>query len=229
MAAAASRGFSSGAWPWYKRAEGRTMRRTVLLALGIAAALLPGCTAFKQCAYERDGRDEWQQPDTVITALGLAPGARVADIGAGSGYFTRRLAPAVEPGGQVWAVDVDADMNERLRERLADEGIGNVEVVLGEYEDPKLPDGGIDLVFTSNTFHHMQERPEYFRNLKKDLAPGGRVAIVDFDGRDGWFVRFMEHYTSKQDLLADMQAAGYRVEKDHGFLDRQSFVVFAPE
>ena len=164
-----------------------------------------------------------------MAALGLAPGAQVADIGAGSGWFTRPLARAVAPSGKVYAVDVDADMNERLRERLADDGIENVEIVLGAYEDPKLPDGAIDLVFTSNTVHHMQDRPTYFRNLKRDLAPGGRVAIVDFDGRKGWFVRFMEHYTAKDVLLAELAEAGYRVEKDHDFLDRQSFVVFVPE
>lgn len=204
------------------------MRRiSVLLAL--ALTLLPGCTAFKQCAYEGSSRDGWQQTDAVVAALGLAPGARVADIGAGSGYFTRPLARAVAPGGTVYAVDVDADMNERLRGRLADDGIGNVEIVLGAYEDPKLPDAGVDLVFTSNTFHHIEGRPEYFRNLKQDLAPGGRVAIIDYDGSKGTFVRVMGHYTEKDVLLEDMQQAGYAVEKDHEFLDRQSFIVFRPE
>jgi arsenite methyltransferase len=204
------------------------MRRISVLLM-LASTLLPGCTAFKQCAYEGSSRDGWQQTDAVIAALSLAPGARVADIGAGSGYFTRPLARAVAPGGTVYAVDVDADMNERLRGRLADEGIGNVEIVLGEYEDPKLPDAGVDLVFTSNTFHHIEGRPEYFRNLKQDLAPGGRVAIIDYDGSKGTFVRVMGHYTEKDVLLEDMQQAGYAVEKDHDFLDRQSFIVFRPE
>lgn len=204
------------------------MRRITGLLI-LAFALLPGCTAFKQCAYESDDRDGWQQPDAVIASLDLEPGTRVADVGAGSGYFTRRLARAVAPGGRVWAVDVDAEMNEHLRQRLADEGIDNVEIVLGEYGDPKLPDAGIDLVFTSNTFHHMEDRPAYFRNLKQDLAPDGRVAIVDYDGRKGLFVRIVGHYTEKEALLEDMRQAGYRVEKDHDFIDRQSFVVFAPE
>ncbi len=201
----------------------------IALSLLTALALLPGCTSFKQRAYEGSDRDGWQQPDTVIAALGLAPGARVADIGAGSGYFTRLLARAVAPTGKVYAVDVDAAMNEHLRQRLADEGIENVEIVLGEYGDPKLPDAGVDLVFTSNTFHHIQDRPAYFRNLKQDLAAGGRVAIVDYDGRKGLFVRIVGHYTAKDELLGDMRQAGYRIEKDHDFLDRQSFVIFVPE
>ena len=205
------------------------MRRIALSFLLVAAFLLPGCAAWKQCAYEGGDRDKWQKPDEVIAALDLSPGDRVADIGSGSGYFTRRLAPAVAPDGRVYAVDVDAEMNERLGKRLAEEGIGNVEIVLGDYADPKLPDGSIDLVFTSNTFHHIQDRPEYFRNLKKDLAPGGRVAIVDYDGRKGLFVRIIGHYTKKEDLLRDMQEAGYRIVKDHDQLDRQSFVIYAPE
>ena len=205
------------------------MRRIALSFLLVSAFWLPGCAAWKQCAYEGGDRDEWQKPDEVIAALELSPGDRVADIGSGSGYFTRRLAPAVAPDGGVYAVDVDAEMNERLQERLAEEGIGNVEIVLGEYADPKLPDGSIDLVFTSNTFHHIQDRPEYFRNLKKDLAPGGRVAIVDYDGRKGLLVRIIGHYTKKEDLLRDMQEAGYRIVKDHDQLDRQSFVIYAPE
>jgi ubiquinone/menaquinone biosynthesis C-methylase UbiE len=203
--------------------------RTIPCTIALALALMPGCTAWKQCAYESSDRQEWQQTDAVVAALELRPGARVADIGAGSGWFTRPLARAVGPSGKVWAVDVDADMNERLRERLAEEGIANVEIVLGEYADPKLPDGTLDLVFTSNTFHHIESRPEYFRNLKRDLAPGGRVAIVDYDGRKGWFVIFVEHFTSKPELLDDMHQAGYRVEQDHAFLDRQSFVIFAPD
>ena len=205
------------------------MRRLVFSSLIlIVVSLVSGCTAFKQCAYEGSSRDGWQQTDVVIASLGLAPGARVADIGAGSGYFTRPLARAVAPGGKVYAVDVDADMNERLRGQLADEGIENVEIVLGDYDDPKLPDGGVDLVFTSNAFHHIEDRPAYFRNLKQDLAPGGRVAIVDYDGRKGTFVRWVGHYTEKDVLLEEMRQAGYQVEKDHDYLDRQSFVVFSP-
>jgi ubiquinone/menaquinone biosynthesis C-methylase UbiE len=199
------------------------------VALAVGLALLPGCTAWKQCAYESGDRGEWQQVDAVIEALDLPDGARVADLGAGSGYFTRPLARAVAPDGKVWAVDVDAEMLEHLRERLDEEGIENVEIVLGEYTDPKLPDGGIDLVFSSNTFHHIQDRPAYFRDLKRDLAPGGRVALIDYDGSKGLFVKIVGHYVERDEVLGAMEQAGYRLDADHTFLDRQSFLVFAPE
>ena len=204
------------------------MRRAIP-CLCLVLFVLPGCSAWKRCAYESPGRDAWQQPDKVVSSLGLAPGDTVADLGAGSGYFTLRLARAVGPTGRVYAVDVDEEMNEYLKGRLAEEGIENVEVVLGEYEDPKLPDGRVDLLFTSNTFHHIQERPAYFRRVKADLAPGGRVAIIDYDGTKGWFVKLMGHSVPRQELLGDMDEAGYSVAADHDFLDRQSFVVFSPE
>ncbi len=204
------------------------MRRRALLACLLLLAL-PSCTAWKRCAYESAGRDDWQKPDEVVAALGIQPGDRVADLGAGSGYFTVRLARAVGPTGRVYAVDVDEEMNEYLRERLAEEGIDNVEVVLGEYSDPKLPDGEIQLLFTSNTYHHIEERADYFRRLRVDLAPGGRVAVIEYDGTEGLFVKWMGHYTGKEVILGEMGEAGYGVAEDLAILDRQSFVIFTPE
>ena len=204
------------------------MRRRSVLTL-LVLLLLPGCTAYKRCAYESPDREEWQKPDEVVAALGIEPGSRVADLGSGSGYFTARLARAVGPDGRVYAVDVDEAMNDFLRERLAEEGIDNVEVVLGEFADPRLPDGQIDLVFTSNTYHHIQDRPAYFRNLKRDLAPGGRVAVVEYDGSEGLFVRLFGHSTGKQVILEEMREAGYEVAEDLPMLERQSFLVFTPD
>ena len=200
------------------------MRRRAAILL--AAGLLAGCAELKRLAYEGSSRDEWQQPERVVAALGIEPGDRVADLGSGSGYFTVRLAPAVGAGGRVYAVDVDAEMNEYLRKRLAEAGIENVEIVLGRFEDPQLPDGGVDLVVTVDTYHHIEERPAYFRNLKRDLAPGGRVAVIDYDGRKGWFVRLLGHYTPREELLREMREAGYEVAEEHDFIDRQTFVIF---
>ncbi len=204
------------------------MRRSLAIATLLVVTLVGGCTSWKRCAYEGSDRDSWQQTSRVVEALAIQPGDRVADLGAGSGYFTVHLARAVGPSGRVYAVDVDAEMNEYLEERLAEEGIENVEVVLGEFEDPLLPDGQIDLLFTSNTYHHLQDRPAYFRRVRADLTAEGRVAVIDFDGTEGLFVKLMGHFTDKQTLLSEMEEAGYRVARDHGFLERQSFVEFTP-
>jgi cyclopropane fatty-acyl-phospholipid synthase-like methyltransferase len=124
-------------------------------------------------------------------------------------------------------VDVDEQMNDYLRKRVHDAGLDNVQVIRGEYEDPLLPDGEIDLLLTVNTYHHIQERPSYFRNVQTDLASDGRVAIVDFDGRKGWFVRLMVHSVPKPEMVREMREAGYRLEQDLDFLERQSFLIFS--
>lgn len=203
------------------------MKRTVALLL--AGALLGGCTSLKRFAYEGSSRDDWQQPERVIAALGIRPGDRVADLGAGSGYFTIRLADAVGSGGRVYAVDVDEAMNDYLRERLTRARIDNVEVILGRYEDPLLPDGGVDLVLVVDTYHHLDDRPGYFRNLQRDLTPDGRVAVIDFDSNKAGFMRIVGHTTTRDELLREMAEAGYRVSEEFDFIDRQSFVIFRPE
>lgn len=202
------------------------MKRTAALLLCVG--ILGGCGPFKRFLYEGSSRDEWQQPERVIAALGIRSGDRVADLGSGSGYFTLRLARAVGPDGRVYAVDVDEDMNEYLRERVAKAGLANVDVVLGRFDDPLLPDGGVDLVLIVDTYHHLENRPAYFRNLRRDLEPGGRVAVIDYDGRKGWFVRLMEHTTPREELLREMAEAGYEVAEEFDFIDRQSFVIFQP-
>lgn len=203
--------------------------RGKLLVAGLCTGLALGCTSWKRCGYESPGRDAWQQPDRVVSALGLEPGDVVADLGSGSGYFTLRLARGVGESGRVYATDVDTAMNGHLRARLADAGIDHVEVVQAQLDDPGLPDGSIDLVFSSNTYHHIGDRTAYFRRLQQDLAPGGRVAIIDYDERGGWFVRMLGHTVDPEILRREMREAGYRIEAEHDFLERQSFVVFVPD
>jgi ubiquinone/menaquinone biosynthesis C-methylase UbiE len=195
--------------------------------LGVALCL--GCGGVKRCLYEGFGRDDWQRPDEVVALLDIREGSRVADLGAGGGYFTFRLADAVGQAGRVYAVDVDESMLTYLRERAAREGRDNVEVVLGTPDDPQLPDGEIDLVFTSNTYHHIQNRVDYFESVLGDLAPNGRVAIVEFDESGSWFSRTFGHHTVKASISDEMERAGYRLARDHDILDRQSFLIFAPK
>ena len=197
--------------------------------LALALCLIAvGCAHLKQCAYEGLSRDDWQQPEKVIAALEIAPGAVVADLGAGSGYFTFRLARAVGPGGKVYAVDVDPDMTELLQQKIKEQRGGNVETVLAKPDNPLLPEAGVDLIFTSNTYHHIDHRVAYFSNLRRYLRAGGRVAIVEFDRR-GWLQGLLRHYTPSEFIQREMEQAGYRLQKSFDFLDRQSFVIFAPK
>lgn len=202
-------------------------QRFVRLILAIAL-LMAGCAQLKQCAYAGINRDEWQQPQKVIAALKIQPGASVADLGAGGGYFTFRLAEAVGPSGKVYAVDVDRDMVDLIAERATKEGRSNIEVILVKPEDPSLPKGGVDLIFTSNTYHHIEDRVAYFTNLRKYLRPDGRVAIIEFDRR-GWLEGLLRHYTPSEFIKREMEQAGYSLQQELDFLDRQSFLIFVPK
>jgi predicted methyltransferase len=203
------------------------MRWALAVSVVAVSLVCAGCTQCKRFAYSGFGRDGWQQPERVVESLALEPGNRVADLGAGGGYFTGRLAEAVGPDGLVYAVDVDEPLLSDLGERIAAEGHGNVETVLAHYDDPLLPETGVDLLFTVNTYHHLEERSAYFENARRYLRPGGRVAIIEFDG-GGFFQRLFPHYTEPETIREEMSAAGYSLVADHDFLERQSFLVFAP-
>lgn len=200
---------------------------SALLPAAVAGlSLIAGCSSWKQLAYEGFGRDEWQQPDRVIEVLAIEPGSKIADLGAGSGYFTFDLAAATGPDGVVYAVDVDPDMIELLDEKAAEAGTTNVRTLLAEPDDPGLPDGEIDLVFTSNTYHHIENQPEYFARLATDLAPGGRIAILDLRPDAGWFQRWFGHATDAAQIRDEMRTAGYELEDEQDFVERQSFLIF---
>ena len=203
----------------------RSVRSPLLLvALVLTAA---GCArAWKQFAYEGFSRDDWQQPQRVIEVLAIEPGATIADLGAGSGYFTFDLAEATGPDGIVYAVDIDPDMIALLSERKTGEKADNVRVVTATPDDPGLPDGSVDLVFTSNTYHHLDDPVAYFAALRKDLAADARVAILDLRPEAGWFQRWSGHSTPAQQIRDEMARAGYRVEDEQDFVERQSFLVF---
>lgn len=184
-----------------------------------------GCGSLKRLAYEGFGRDAWQKPDEVIGTLGIAPGDEVADLGAGSGYFTFRLADTVGPSGRVYAVDVDEDMLALLRDRVSEEQRANVEVVRADFADPHLPDRHIDLVFSCDTYHHLEDRTNYFRRLREDLVPGGRVAVLELNG-SSWFARIFGHSTPKETIVSELEAAGYFLMADYDLVAEQHFLVF---
>ena len=197
-----------------------------LYGLLLFVACGTGCGDIKRFGYEGFGRDGWQTPDKVIRSLELEEGDRVADLGAGGGYFTFRLADAVGGGGKVYAADIDSNMIEHLQQRARDEGYRNVEAVRGDVDDPLLPEDSLDLVFTCNTYHHLPDRIAYFARLKKYLRAGGRVAVIEFNG-EGWFQKLFKHSTDAEVIRSEMQAAGYRQERSYDYLPRQHFLVFS--
>jgi ubiquinone/menaquinone biosynthesis C-methylase UbiE len=174
-------------------------------------------------SFDDPARDTWQLPDRVIAALNLKPGQIVADIGAGTGYFSVRLAKSkVAP--KVYASDIEPSMVSYLRERAAKESLNNMIAVQAAADQPNLPEP-VDLVLIVDTYHHIGDREAYFRKLAKSLKPGGRVAIIDFkpDSPDGPPKEFrfpLEKFKS------EMGKAGYKLAVQHDFLPRQQFLIF---
>ena len=201
-------------------------RYVVHLLMGcLLIGLTGGCGDIKRSLYEGFQRDRWQQPERVIHALGIEPGEHIADIGAGGGYFTFRLADASSPAGKVYAADIDEDMIQLLEARTEEEGYLNITMIRSKYDDPLLSEQGVDLVFMCNTFHHLEDRVAYFETLKQYLHSRGRVAIIDFEGKT-WFQRLFGHITPAVEVRKDMEAAGYRLVQDFDFLPKQNYQIF---
>ena len=193
----------------------------IVLPLFISA----GCGSLFRSFMNSPWRARWQQPEAVIRSLALQPGNHVADLGAGGGYFTFRLADAVGPAGKVYAVDVDKDNLDYIARRAQEQGYTNVETILAKYDDPLLPEGGVDLIFTCDTYHHLENRTDYFASATRYLRPGGRIAIIDLNG-SSWFAKLFGHWTPKDTIRREMEAAGYQFNSDFDFLSRQNFQVF---
>jgi ubiquinone/menaquinone biosynthesis C-methylase UbiE len=204
-----------------------------ILLLAVAASTV-GCTTLNKLDLMRvvtSGRDGWQLPEQVIDALALEPGDRVAEIGAGKGYWLPWLSEAVGIEGLVYAVEVEDELVALLEERVKRDSLSNVVVVLGQYTDPELPDGAIDLAITSLTYHHIEDREIYFRKLRADLSQRGRVAHLD-DRHDvpppfRWF-QTSGHWSDPAEMRAEMSEAGYHHVETFEFLPVQSFQIFIP-
>ena len=178
-------------------------------------------------SFDDPARDAWQMPARIIDALKLPEDASVVDIGAGTGYFSIRLAKVV-PRGTVYAEDIEPTMLEYVRKRAAGLALANVVTVLGDGFSPKLPKA-VDLALVVDTYHHIPNRVDYFRGLaSQGLTAGGRVAIIDFrkDAPDGPPPEF--RFDAAQ-IVDEMTKAGYRLDVAHEFLPRQHFLVFKPK
>jgi arsenite methyltransferase len=172
-------------------------------------------------------RDAYQKPHEVITALDLKPGEVIADIGAGSGYFTFRLSHHIGDTGRVYAVDVNPDLIVHLNRRIRDLQVRNVVSILSAPDDPLLVDASIDRFFICDTWHHIGEHAKYLALLKKMLKPGGQVVMIDFKKAETPVGPPMEMRIDRNDLLKEMEANGFKLAAEHTFLPHQYFLVFA--
>ena len=180
-------------------------------------------------ALEDPKRDAYQKPQEVMMALGLKTGEVIADIGAGSGYFTFRLAHHVGEKGKVYAVDVSPDMILHINRRIRELKVNNVLSILADPDDPLLPDRSVNRFFFSESWHHIENQTKYLSLIKRMLKPGGQVVMIDFHKRDLPVGPPIQMNIAREDLIKQMESNGLRLAKEHTFLPYQYFLVFMPK
>ena len=175
---------------------------------------------------EAPDRDLWQRPDQVMDAMGIADASVVADIGAGSGWFTIRLARRVGSQGLVYAEDVQPEMINAVTRRVQREGLTNVRAVRGQNSDPKLPAGSLDAALVVDAYHEVEDRVTMLANLARALKPQGRIGVVDFrlDGTGPG--PSPEERVSPDVVVKDAAKAGLRLVRQEAFLPYQYFLIF---
>ena len=202
--------------------EGRIAAKGVLGAKlkEVVTGLLKGSSGP---ATETDDRDRWQKTDEVLRLMNVRPGQVIVDIGAGSGYFTRRFAAIVGPTGRAVGIEIDAA---EVRAMTADArrlNLANYEARLVPPEDPMLAPRSVDVVFLCDAYHHINDRVAYFTKVRRALKPGGKLVILDF-------VRSKEntaHSIVREEVIEELRRAGYRLTREFDLLiPKQYFLEF---
>ncbi len=175
---------------------------------------------------DRPEREEEEAPSKAIALLQLRPGDVVADVGAGSGYMTVRLARTVGPAGRVLAVDIQPEMIERLTERMRAEMVTNVTAILGAADDPKLPPGSVDLELMVDVYHELAAPQRMLQHLRSALKPGGRLVLLEYRKEDPSIPIREEHKMSVADAKAEIEPEGFTLIEVKEDLPRQHILIF---
>jgi len=221
------------------------MLRVFLVALILFPSPLLAQDAVKRDKHEMHGlhndpksyigsledpkRDAYQKPHEVLTALNLKPGEVIADIGAGSGYFTFRLSHFVGDKGKVYAVDVSPDMILHINRRIRESKATNVVSILADPYDPLLPNQSVNRFFFSDSWHHVENQTKYLALMKRMLKPRGEIVMIDFHKKESPIGPPLQMRIAREDLIKQMETNGYRLTKEHTFLPHQYFLIFAPK
>jgi precorrin-6B methylase 2 len=188
----------------------------------IARVMGPGGIVW----LERPERETEEQPQFVIDALGIKPGQTIADLGAGSGYYSFRIAPLVGPTGKVMAIDIEPAMLEVIAQRATREHVANIRPVLGSARDPNLAPHSVDLLFMVDVYHELEYPYEVMTKVRAALKPGGRVALVEYRAEDPAVMIKPVHKMSERQVRREMQAAGFKHLQTVRALPLQHLIVF---
>ena len=206
----------------------RSHRRTTLTTIAIVLVGALATLAAQQPGHTDTPRDQWQRTADILSELGATTGAHIADVGAGGGWFTRRIAKAVGPTGRVYAVDVNPVSLRELKEAL---GVDhpNVDIVRGEEDDPKLPPATLDGALIVNAYHEFAEYPRMLAHLKAALKVGGRLILIEPIPRTGDTTRSAQtrrHSIAIELAEAELKEAGFDiVRKDAAFVSRPDHMI----
>ena len=176
--------------------------------------------------FDRPNRDKEEQPERLISALQIHPGATVADIGSGTGYFTWRLAQHVGPKGKVYAVDVQQEMLDRTKAAVDPHKLTNVEYVLANERSPRLPEQSIDLAFVAYAYHEFGDPEAMMLAIRRALKPGGRVLILEYAKESNIAPASPLHRMSFEEIRREIEPLGFAIDQLLDFLPVQHGVVF---
>jgi len=176
---------------------------------------------------DRSERVQEEEPDVALDALKLAAGATVADVGAGSGYMTVKMAKRVGPTGKVYANDIQPQMLSMLRQRLDREKLANVELVLGTYDDPKLPANALDLILMVDVYHEFSQPQQMLRRMRESLKPGGRLVLLEYRKEDPSIPIRPDHKMSVAEAKMEVEAEAFTLASVDERLPRQHILVFS--
>jgi ubiquinone/menaquinone biosynthesis C-methylase UbiE len=174
---------------------------------------------------ERPEREREENPELALDAIGIRPGMIVGDIGAGTGYMSLRMAKRVGPSGKVYANDLQPDMLRRLRDNAARAGIANIETVLGEETDPKLPQGQIDLILLVDVYHEFSDPQKMLGKIRGALKPDGRLVLLEYRKEDPSIPIRPEHKMSVAEVRSELEPEGFKLGPVIETLPRQHILV----
>ena len=175
---------------------------------------------------DREERAREEHPDEALAALDLKPGMAVGDVGAGTGYYSIRIAKRILPGGIVYADDIQAEMLQRLREHAAAQRVSNIQTILGTESDPMLPQGKLDLVVLVDVYHEFSRPQRMLQGIRMGLKPGGRLVLFEYRKEDPAIPIRPEHKMSLAEVKAEVTPEGYRFEKVVETLPWQHIIFF---